>query len=67
LWAIRNRDGRGRQQIPVVEEFRYLGVVFHATKGVLCMLQLFDNDSRSTGGNVEYDESVSVLIVTYKA
>jgi hypothetical protein len=34
LWAIRNRDGRGRQHVPVAEEFRYLGVVFHATKGV---------------------------------
>jgi hypothetical protein len=33
LWAIRNKDGRGRQQIPVAEEIRYLGVIFHA-KGV---------------------------------
>jgi hypothetical protein len=31
----------------------------HATKGVsACMLQLFDNNSRSTGNNVEYDESL---------
>jgi hypothetical protein len=33
LWAIRNRDGRGRQQIPVAEEFRYLlgVIILHAT------------------------------------
>lgn len=30
---LRNREGV-RQQLPVVSEFRYLGVVFHETKGV---------------------------------
>jgi hypothetical protein len=32
LCAIRKRDGRARQQMPMAEEFRFLAVIFHATK-----------------------------------
>jgi len=32
VWAARDKDGRGRQQMPVAEEFKLLAVVFYAQK-----------------------------------